>query len=225
MKEMYTAEALATREKEFDYLAIEYGFQRNMLVCLRNLFHYKPPITKFDIGLPPMMHESRLFLIDCPDEDLEEIVQIADNLGINFISGKEIEQHVFDRMYRPENCLKILIKTLDYFINSGFNVCLEIAFGAHLERLKRHYENPTNDAIDEDMTPLIPEEIVHQLSNIDIETKELEGMLWRVQQYGLTGHYREMRNDAVTERFGGDFLFASNYIPNLQCKFIIPTLG
>jgi len=224
MREKYTAEFLAKREKGFDDLAIEYGFQRNLLICLRNLTCYPTPITNFDIGLPPMSHASDLFLTDCQEEGLDEIIVIAKELDIDFISGADIECHVFTRMYKPENCLQIFLKTLNYLIDLGYKIRLDIAFGAALIYLRRFQEG-SEEMPDEERIPLLDAHLVSQLSNISHETDNLENMLSEIQNLGLTGNFSEMvPSDVSNDRIGGEYLNGIRYIPNLQCELIIPNV-
>ena len=222
MREKYTAEVLAAREKGFDDLAIEYGFQRNLLICLKDLTRH-PPITDFEIGLPPM-HHSNLIFPDCPEENLDQMIFIAKELDIDFISGADIENHVFTRMYKPEICLQIFLKTLNYLIDLGYEIRVDIAFGAALEYLRRYHEG-SEEKPDEERIPLLDAHLVSLLSNISHETDNLENMLSEIQFLGLTGNFSEMvPSDASMKRIRGEYLNGIQYIPNLRCELIIPNV-
>ena len=223
MREKYTAEFLAARERGFDDLAIEYGFQRNLLICLKDLTKHPNPITDFEIGLAPM-HPSNLILTDCPEENLDEIIDIARELDIDFISGADIEKNVFTRMYKPENCLQIFLKTLNYLIDLGYKIRLDIAFGAALIYLRRYHDG-LEEKPDEERIPLLDAHLVSLLSNISHETDNLENMLSEIQNLGLSGNFSEMVPcDASKERIGGEYLNGIQYIPNLRCELIIPNV-
>lgn len=221
MREKYTAEVLAAREKGFDDLAIEYGFQRNLLICLKYLTSH-PPITDFEIGLPPMHPSSNLIFPDCPEENLDQMIFIAKELDIDFISGADIENHVFTRMYKPEICLQIFLKTLYYLIDLGYEIRVDIAFGAALEYLRRYHEG-SEEKPDEEIIPLLGADLVFLLSNISHETDNLENMLSEIQFLGLTGNFSGMNpSDASKDMIRGEYLNGIQYIPNLRCELIIP---